>query len=77
MKRYLFLLMMITVLISGRVWSAAPVITNWSSVGGTTQSKDNNKDIMYLVTQGDNLSFTATVDQTVNYEWQVNKSTEM
>ena len=76
MKRYLFILIMIVGLLAGKAWSVVPIITGWSSTGGITQNKDNAQDIMYLVTQGDNLTFTVTVDQTLDYEWQVNKSTE-
>ena len=57
-------------------YAAQPVILVSSSTGGTTQNKDNERDIMYLVTQGDALMFSATVDQPVSYEWAVNKSTD-
>ena len=75
MKRYSFVLIMIVGLMIGKAWSATPVITNWNSTGGET-TRDGLQDIMYLVTQGDDLTFTVTVDQTVDYEWQVNKSSE-
>ena len=57
------------------VSAAAPSITDWSSSGGTTQNKDNNQDIMYLVQQGDVITFnvTATGTEPIAYEWQVNK----
>ncbi|MBU4200992.1 MAG: right-handed parallel beta-helix repeat-containing protein [Verrucomicrobia bacterium] len=43
--------------------AAAPQITAFSSTGGTSQNKDNDQDIMYLVAQGDTLTFSATVDE--------------
>lgn len=53
----------------------AIAINNWSSIGGSTQNKDNNQDTMYLASSGDSISFSVQTNQTtpVNYEWQVNK----
>ncbi|RLI03284.1 hypothetical protein DRO38_02895, partial [Candidatus Bathyarchaeota archaeon] len=55
--------------------AVAPSITDWSSTGGTTQNKDNDQDIMYLIQQGDVITFNVTVTGTepITYEWQVNK----
>jgi len=56
------------------IWAAAPLITSWSSTGGTVQNKSDNQDVMYQVAENDPLTFSVTVDQTVDYEWLVNKS---
>ena len=76
MKRYLLSVVVFSLLLVSKGWSVVPVVTDWNSTGGITQNKNDAKDIMYLVTENDNLIFTVTVDQTVDYEWQVNKSTE-
>ena len=57
------------------VSAAAPSITDWSSTGGNTTNKDNDQDIMYLVKQGDTITFNVTVtgSEPITYEWQVNK----
>lgn len=61
---------------AGDVLAVVPDIQSFSSTGGNTQNKDNDQDIMYLIDQGDALSFAVEVDQPVSYEWAVNKSTE-
>ncbi len=76
MRRIIFGAMLINLLV-GSVCSAAPVITDWSSGGGTAQNKDNAKDQMYLIKQGDDLTFQVTVDSPVDYEWSINKSTAL
>ena len=55
---------------------AAPTITDWSSTGGHPTNKDDDQDIMYLVEENDAITFHVTVDQPVDYEWQVNKTTQ-
>ncbi len=77
MKKLKIAVALLVVLTIVRVWSATPQISDWSSSGGTTQNKDNEQDIMYLVQPGDVLTFGVTVDQPVSYEWVVNKSTEV
>ncbi len=75
MNKYLLISMTVMSLMPVKFLCAAPIITDWGSTGGTTLNKDNVKDRMYLVTANDSLTFTVTVDQAVDYEWQVNKST--
>jgi hypothetical protein len=60
---------------AGAAPAAVPVITAWSSTGGSCQNKDNDQDAMFLAQQGDHLVFSVTADQPVRYEWAVNKST--
>jgi len=66
-------LALILVLVSSGVVSVAPVITSWSSAGGNPLNKDNATDIMYLVQQGDNITFSATINESANFTWQINK----
>ncbi|MBU4429057.1 MAG: hypothetical protein KKE37_06855, partial [Verrucomicrobia bacterium] len=56
--------------------AAAAKITAFSSTGGTSQNKDNDQDIMYLIAQGETLTFSATFDQNVTCEWSVQKAVE-
>ncbi len=55
------------------VANAAPAITSWSSSGGTTQNKNDAQDIMYLVQQGDSITFSITASGATSYKWYVNK----
>lgn len=48
-------------------------ISNWSSMGGITQNKDNASDLMYLVTKGDVITFNIITSGSTNYIWSVNK----
>lgn len=76
MRARILLAVGIIMLIKSDAWGAAPIITGWSSTGGNPVNKDDAQDIMYLVEPDKSLIFTVTVDQAVDYEWQVNKSPE-
>jgi len=56
------------------VHAAAPSVTSFSSTGGSTVNKDNNQDVMYRVSQGNNLTFSVTASEAADFEWQVNKA---
>ncbi|MCK4252127.1 T9SS type A sorting domain-containing protein [candidate division WOR-3 bacterium] len=75
MKEYgevvrLILLLALAVAGINPLFAQAPEITTWSSNGSGAA---NPQDIMYLVNQSETVTFTITVNQTVDYEWQVNK----
>ncbi|NQU20871.1 MAG: hypothetical protein HQ567_06275 [Candidatus Nealsonbacteria bacterium] len=54
--------------------AAEPVIEAWSSQGGRTLNKDDDRDRMYLVQPGDSLTFEVKARAATDFEWQVNKS---
>jgi len=64
--RRLFLLLALLAFV-GEV-SAAPNVTSWSN------NKTNDGDIMFLVNTSDVINFNATVNESVNYTWTVNKT---
>ena len=55
------------------VCADAPVIVRWTSSGGHTKNKDDERDIMYLVKSGDEITFTVRAKGAERYQWQVNK----
>ncbi len=76
----LFLLALVALVVSGATAQgplAVPTITGWSSTGGHPTNKDDDQDSMYLVEENDTLTFHVTVDQPVDYEWTVNKITQI
>ncbi|MDY7011632.1 MAG: right-handed parallel beta-helix repeat-containing protein, partial [Planctomycetota bacterium] len=58
---------------------AGPTITDWFSTGGTPQYKDNVKDLIYKITQGDNVTFSVTAGGTgaLSYLWQALKGSKV
>ena len=46
-------------------------ITDWSSTGGTTRNKTDQKDEMYLVEPGNKIILKVEAENVRNYEWQV------
>ena len=60
----------------GDLCASEPVIEGWSSEGGRTRNKDNNRDIMYLVQPGDRVRFRVTARSATQYKWQVNKQVQ-
>jgi parallel beta helix pectate lyase-like protein len=66
--------LMIIWLVPVSLTGAVPLeITDWSSTGGTTRNKTNQKDEMYLVEPGNKIIFKVEAENVRNYEWQVNK----
>ena len=66
-RKYLLAVLMLSV---NTVLGVPPQILDWSSNGS---GASDPHDIMYLVNQGETITFTVSVDQPVNYRWQVNK----
>jgi len=56
------------------VETRSPRIIQWESVGGNPSNKDSLQDLMYLVEEGDLITFKVTVDEFSNFTWEVNKA---
>ena len=70
----LFIIVILSVIstVSSIVY-AKPTIVSWSSTGGHTKNKDGPQDRMYLVKEGDKITFTVKAEGAAKYIWQVNK----
>ncbi|RLF88442.1 hypothetical protein DRN46_07085, partial [Thermococci archaeon] len=51
-----------------------PHIIGWESTGGNPSNKDGPQDLMYLVNEGDSVTFSVTVNEVSNFTWEINKA---
>ena len=81
--KILFAVMVLTILVFGvfsifngsiRVEAQPLHIVDWESTGGNPSNKDSLQDTMYLVKEGDSVTFKVTTDEVSNFTWEVNKA---
>jgi len=81
--KILFAVMVLTILVFGvfsifdgsiRVEAQPLHIVAWESTGGNPSNKDSLQDTMYLVKEGDSVTFKVTTDEISNFTWEVNKA---
>ncbi|MCK4624218.1 MAG: hypothetical protein KAV00_02830 [Phycisphaerae bacterium] len=67
---------LVILVMAGALDAAPPVISNFSSEGGSPANKDNARDTMYLLKPGDKVAFKVNAEGAAGYEWQVNKAVQ-
>ena len=63
----------VAILALGRLALATPVIKDFSSKGGTPQHKADERDLIYLVRQGDSITFSITTAKACEHGWSIRK----